>query len=227
MPNNGRITLCPYYRDEKNLSISCEDTFRRFRWPAQKVRWMDDYCDKDWESCPYAQDLNNLYRKIERGDEEMNSVERLRQKNKALEKEQRRLISMLGRSEKREKRKDAEIKELRGKFQRMESYSIKVSRDNSELREQIQGLELYKASMMDAYEGRLAYLMANYSGGVLDEVAMSEWGKKHKYKIIADEIGKDANGKDIGLKWRVIIEEVSENENRKQGSSNNPAEVAE
>jgi len=67
MPNNGRIAVCPYYRDEKNLSISCEDTYRRFRWPVQKSRWMDAYCDKGWEGCPFAQALNRLYERMGEG----------------------------------------------------------------------------------------------------------------------------------------------------------------
>ena len=69
MPNNGRITLCPYYRDEKNLSISCEDVFRRFRWKKQKTNWMDTYCDayitSRVEGYKYGMDENlqkqNLY----------------------------------------------------------------------------------------------------------------------------------------------------------------------
>ena len=112
MPNNGRITLCPYYRDEKNLSISCEDTFRRFRWPAQKKRHLDTYCDKNWQACPHAKRLTELYSSME--GEDMNSkIKKLQHENEELKKELRKEVSMLGKSQKREQEKDELIRKLR------------------------------------------------------------------------------------------------------------------
>ena len=118
MPNNGRVTLCPYYRDEKNLSISCEDTFHRFRWAAQKRRHMDTFCDKDWKSCPYAQEIGAMY---EKGDY-MDEVKRAAFELEATKKELRKTATMLGKAQKREKEKDEKIRIIKcwrsGKFSR-------------------------------------------------------------------------------------------------------------
>lgn len=61
----GRFALCPYFRSEKRLSISCEDTVRQFYTKRDKLKRLKDYCDSDWESCQYADALNKLYERMD------------------------------------------------------------------------------------------------------------------------------------------------------------------
>lgn len=186
MPNNGRITLCPYYRDEKNLSISCEDTFRRFRWPAQKSKWMDDYCDKDWNACPYADTLNKMYENLVEGDEMGNDIKMLTQKKTALEKELRKTASMLGRADKREKEKDQQILELRRKNRYLEEKYV-------EQRDKLQEAADKETRMLNEmdiitsiHEGMIAYLMATYTGGTFLKADFDKWVDRFEYKLSAE-----------------------------------------
>jgi len=187
MPNNGRITLCPYYRDEKNLSISCEDTYRTFRWPAQKKKHMDRYCDKNWKECPHARKLNRLYSRMG-DDERMNTVEKLRHTEKELRRELKNLSTALGKSKKRENTKDEEIKELR--------------------RQRDAALAQFN-EMAATYEARLAYMM-QLCGGFLDEVEARRWARSHDY-----EIRLAANTKTGSVSaWALEVQEVEDGTSR-------------
>lgn len=64
----GRFALCPYYRSEKRLSISCEDTVRQFYSKTDKLKRLKDYCDSNWEKCQYAIALNDLYERMDEMD---------------------------------------------------------------------------------------------------------------------------------------------------------------
>ena len=186
MPNNGRITLCPYYRDEKNLSISCEDTFRRFRWPAQKSKWMDDYCDKDWNACPYAETLNEMYENLVEGDEMNNKNKMLAQKNAALEKELRKTASMLGRADKREKEKDQTILELRRKNRYLEEKYVEQRNVIEEAKKAEKRIQREINIITSVHEGLIAYLMATYTDGSFLKADFDEWTEKYEYHISAD-----------------------------------------
>jgi valyl-tRNA synthetase len=60
-----RVTLCPFFRSEKRLSISCEDTVRQFYCKHAKEKQMANFCDSYWETCRYAIALNNLYERMD------------------------------------------------------------------------------------------------------------------------------------------------------------------
>lgn len=214
MPNNGRITLCPYYRDEKNLSISCEDTYRRFRWPAQKSRWMDIYCDNGWEGCPFAQELDGLYERMGKGTADGKELE-MEHKLKASEKEKKKLSSLLGKTEKREKEKDREIRRLRKRNRALEAFYCR----NRDALDAIQGQKERMLAEMDAmaeiYEGRIAYLMANFSGGELDESAMKAWLAEFEYRIEPGRIKDGLQGESVVEIWKVRTE-ARENKRRKR-----------
>lgn len=187
MPNNGRITLCPYYRDEKNLSISCEDVFRRFRWKKQKTNWMDTYCDADWKKCPHAQQLNLMYeeREVQMSEKEKRIVE-LEHENQQLKKELKKQASMLGRSEKREKAKEEDIKKLRSKNRYLEGkymeYAGKVRQ--YEAHEKRLYDELTDIAAM--YEARFAYLMCKDGSGTFSEDEFDAWSKGKEFKLEYD-----------------------------------------
>ena len=213
MPNNGRITVCPFYRDEKNNSISCEDVFRRFRWHSKKVEWMDRYCDDNYKSCPYAQDLLQMYEEIERGDEmaeEKHMIE-------ALRKELKKTASMLGRAEKRLAAKDDDIKDLRKKKRDAEdqaNYWATLAKNrkhqlrekNAEIAKLKNEVDVANQRLMDTcliYEARFCYLMWRASIGSFSEASFQEWAKNKELHIEAAE--KDKNGKPTV--WKSVVKE--------------------
>lgn len=207
MPNNGRVTKCPYYRDEKNLSISCEDTFRRFRWPAQKKRHMDTFCDKDWKLCPYAQDLNRLYEQM---GGEMSDVAKMAQELKAKDKELRKVSVMLGKASKREAEKDEKIRQLQRERNALESMYMRTRQQIAEYSETEKRLYDQICSMSALYEARFAFLMDKI-GGRLDEEELREWVKKYEFSIQPAEVQEDLeDGRDVVAVWEVIKREVKE-----------------
>ena len=208
MPNNGRITLCPYYRDEKNLSISCEDTYRRFRWPAQKKRWLDTYCDKAWKECPHAQELDRLYERI---GGKMDEREKLEHDLKAKEKELRKISAMMGKLEKREKEKDEKIRRLQRERNALESLYIKVRKelelsDNSRKR-----VAEENAGLSQWYAGVIAYLVSEFAGGNLFLKEAYAWLERYEYKIFENTMEKDV--------WEVVAREVKNDEHKSGGSA--------
>lgn len=218
MPNTGRITVCPYYRDEKNLSISCEDTFRRFRWPAQKNDWMDKYCDKDWKACEYAQELEKLYDEMG-GDDLSNKMLELEHNLRSKDKELRKTVSMLGKATKREERKDDRIRELMTQNRALEKVLLREKAKNQELE-----LKRVKAAkdieaLSDIYEGRIAYLMANFTDGTLNEVDLEKWARSFEYVLIPEATEKNADGKEVVTLWRVMTREIEEDAHQSRGSS--------
>ena len=218
MPNTGRITVCPYYRDEKNLSISCEDTFRRFRWPAQKNDWMDKYCDKDWKACEYAQELEKLYDKMG-GDDLSDRILELEHELREKDKELRKVSSMLGTSTKREGIKEEKIRELLTQNRALEKVLLREKAKNKEL-----DLKLLKATkdieaLSDIYEGRIAYLMANFTDGYLNEVDLERWANSFEYVLIPEATEENAEGKEVVVLWRVMTREIEDNAHQPRGSS--------
>lgn len=206
MPNNGRITICPYYRNESGLTISCEDVIRRFRWPGQKKRHMDTYCDDAWQMCPFAAELNRLY---EEGDENDMTEHKIAELNKELKSR----TAKLNRAVKREEAKDKVIKDLRRKakawedrYQELKAKSIRQEKTERKAFDQIQ-------SITQMYEARFAYLMSELNGGMLDEREVENWSKGKSFAIVAEE--KDGNG--CVVKWKVVVKD--ENESRRSESA--------
>jgi predicted RNase H-like nuclease (RuvC/YqgF family) len=207
MPNNGRYTLCPFYRDEKNLSISCEDTFRRFRWKAQKKRWLDGYCDKDWKSCPYAQELEKLYE-----GEDMSETKKLAHELKAKDRELRKTAAMLGKSEKREQSKDEQIRQLRRERNALEKLYIKARQKQIETEKKLDRLRQEFSGLSEIYEVRFAYLMAEFAGGVLKESEVAKWIAENEFALTADEFAGDGERKTVET-WKVTVRKI-EHEDR-------------
>ena len=61
----GYYINCPYFRGEKRMTITCEDTMRRFYDPADKKHWIKTYCEKDWGKCVYSHGMSRLYAELE------------------------------------------------------------------------------------------------------------------------------------------------------------------
>lgn len=178
MPNNGRITECPFYVNERNGYVTCEDAKRRFEDSRAKESHMDTYCDDKWEECPYAAAMLEAYKEGE------SSV--VTNKIKALESENRKVNIMLTKAENREAVKDREIKKL---VMRNDSLGKRYGKlkDLHERLEQTQQLAMEQIqSAMDICEARVAYLLSEKPDGKLDEVKFREWHKEHEYCIIPE-----------------------------------------
>lgn len=211
MPNNGRITLCPFYKSEQNLSISCEDVFHRFRWAKQKNRHMDIYCDKDWKACEYAKELLKVYEKG--GDMETNT---LQHQVDALKKELRKTATMLGKSEKREKEKDEQIRGLRASQRALEQIHMRDRKMLDESATKQKALQEELLSIAHYYEARFAYLIDSLENKFLDEIAFLKWAKENEFKIIPQE-RKEHEGREITSGWRVEVRRIVEDGNRDNG----------
>lgn len=71
----GFYIRCPYYKSSASYgsdTIVCEDTHRSFGSFEKKNKQLETVCEKNWESCPYAIALNELYER----EEGMNLTER-------------------------------------------------------------------------------------------------------------------------------------------------------
>lgn len=208
MPNNGRITLCPYYRNEKNLSISCEDTFRRFRWLSQKKRWLDTYCDSNWQYCPYAKDLNKLYEQMEGEDVENSKIMELRHRNEALEKELRKTVAMLGKLEKREKEKDEKLRQLRRERNSFESICIRTRQREKSLEKNLERAKTDFQKMGSIFESWIAYLISEFTDSKLNVEVVKEWAEKHEYRLKPFELRKDEKvGRKVVSVWEAVVRE--------------------
>ena len=185
MSNNGRITLCPYYRNEKGHSITCEDVYRRFETKAEKRHHKFKYCCEAWKECPYAKDLNELYEKME--GQEVSNVEKLKQRCKAQEKEIKKNAAMLGKAEKR-------IKELERANENLQKLYIKWQGKAQEAKEaELRSFNELNA-LSDIITGRMVYLMTMHTDGKLDEREYQKWAEDKEFTLYAeaDEDGKTA-----------------------------------
>ncbi|MCU7381028.1 hypothetical protein OBO34_22190 [Clostridiales Family XIII bacterium ASD5510] len=61
----GYYINCPYFQGEKRMTITCEDTMRRFYDPADKKKWIRTYCENDWGKCVHSEGMSRLYAELE------------------------------------------------------------------------------------------------------------------------------------------------------------------
>lgn len=196
--NSGRYTRCPYYRWEYEARITCEDTYRHFECKAQKNAWMDMYCDSwDWMKCPYAADLTEAYERYEKGDEK--ALEK--HENEALRKEIKSIAMKLGHAERK-------IRKLTAKAEDLEKQKMLYFEKYRKALEQLEEYEKKIAGqvqvIVDAYEARLAYMMAMFSDGTLNESDVKDWIKDKEFAIVKTDYGfevvykeeTDEDGKD-------------------------------
>lgn len=214
MPNNGRITLCPYYRYERKNKIVCEDVARAFRDKEQKDKWMDQYCDDRWEDCKWAAELNKIYQ--EGGDMQGHVIGAMKQ-------ELHKRDTMAGRDKKRLEAKEEEIKELRKKKRVLEDklHKAELALVNQER------LEKEFMLLASLYECRFAYLIEQI-GGSVSESDMESWAKGKEFAVIGEEEG----GNRI---WRSVVREVKDDtansdddtavSDNEEEQSEDPAEV--
>ena len=210
MPNNTRIPFCPFYKDEKNKSISCEDTYHVFSDVDEKYAWMDMYCDEwEWQKCPYAMDLTEAYARLEKGDEK--ALEK--QKIESMQKELKSLSSKLGRAEKRIERQQKKIDELRAvntsftnvnnslEKQKKEFYTRwrkaqdELDKGNETVMEELRRLG-------DIYEQRMCYLIDRFADGFFCESDVERWAGDREFALVRQY------DEDLGdMVWKVVFKE--------------------
>ena len=214
MPNNGRITECPFYVNERNDYITCEDAKRRFQDSQTKEEHMDTYCDDKWEECPHAAAMLEAYNKGE--------CSVVTNKIKALESENRKVNIMLTKAENREAVKDREIKKL---VMRNESFGKRYGKlkELHERLEQTQQLAMEQIqSAMDICEARVAYLLSEMPDGKLDEVKFREWHTKHEFCLLPEGEATDDEFKITG--WVLRARKAGEGDGT-EGLTGEPAEA--
>lgn len=214
MPNNGRITECPFYVNERNGYITCEDAKRRFQDSQTKEEHMDTYCDDKWEECPHAAAMLEAYKEGE--------CSVVTNKIKALESENRKVNIMLTKAENREAVKDREIKKL---VMRNDSLGKRYGKlkELHERLEQTQQLAMEQIqSAMDICEARVAYLLSEMPEGKLDEVKFREWHKEHEYCIIPEGEATDDEFKITG--WVLRARKAGESDGT-EGLTGEPTEA--
>lgn len=223
MPNNTRIPMCPFYKDEKNKSISCEDVYRSFPSVKKKYAWMDMYCDEwDWMRCPYAVDLTEAYARLEKGDKkalENHEIE-------ALRKELRSMSTKLGRAEKRNERQQRKINELRAVNQRLTDINIQVDqrmkqyyKDAQEAKSQLhtyeQKIDAQLKKITQVYEQRICYLIETFvPPKCFYEDYAKEWAGDKEFALVAERDEKNR------IIWKVVFKDdktdIVQDEEQKQ-----------
>ena len=214
MPNNGRITECPFYVNERNDYITCEDAKRRFADSQTKEEHMDTYCDDKWEECSYAAAMLEAYKEGE--------CSVVTNKIKALESENRKVNIMLTKAENREAVKDREIKKLvmrsdsLGKrYGKLKELHERLEQTQQLAMEQIQGA-------MDICEARVAYLLSERPDGRLDELKFREWHTKHEFCLLPEGEATDDEFKITG--WVLRARKAGEGDGT-EGLTGEPAEA--
>lgn len=204
MPNTGRIVVCPFYRDEKNKSISCEDTFHRFRYKKTKLSWMDRYCDLDWKSCPYAKELLRAYDAKDEGEEMADLIH----ENIAKGRELKRLSQMLTRAEKRIEAKEETIKDLRKRVRILEDKYFEKDKAYNEEQKRAERQFEETLGILQIYEARFCYLMHHYGDGTFDEEDFVKWCEGKEYRLIP----KEKKGSKTVL-WMADVREIKDGNN--------------
>ena len=204
-----RYTKCPYFQSEKRQTISCEDIVRRFKSLEAKWSHMDRFCDADYMSCQYAIDLRRAYEKTEKGDIRALDKEKIT----ALQKEHAKLLSALGRAEKRIERQQKKIDELRAVNRSFTSVNNSLEQQKkdyySRWRKAQDELDKGNDSVMaelnklgSIYEQRMAYLIEQFAPDrVLVEDDVAAWAGEKEFAIVLDA------DEPHGRYWKVVYKD--------------------
>ncbi len=209
MPNTGHTTLCPFFLSESGKTVTCEDASRMFRSLRKKRLWMGDYCDDQWERCPYAYSLLKLYDQIEKDGEE-GEILKEQHTYDAIEAEYRKLRVQYGRLEKRLYARDEEIKDLRRKNHALGDQYEKIRTAYDKEKKNAKSLSDALFHGLPVYEARFCYLMEMFSDGMFNETDFQDWSKGKEFRL--EVAGKDEDG-NVTL-WKSNVREVKEDGKR-------------
>jgi hypothetical protein len=99
----GKYVVCPYYVNEKELTITCEDTMRVYGSVAIKESHSRCYCCDNWRDCCHAIEMEQLYERIEEMSDGQKQIEKLRHYNHKQKYEIRKIRKDLDESKRGEK----------------------------------------------------------------------------------------------------------------------------
>lgn len=111
----GRYILCPFFKNEKKgrPTISCEDCIRYFGTVEKREAYFKKYCEANWEGCPGAKRLNEMYERIDKmQDEKSKKIEMLSCELKASEGNNRKLLADIGREKARREKAEKKVEEM-------------------------------------------------------------------------------------------------------------------
>ena len=235
MPNLDHLPICPYYRADNYKSITCEDTYRILRDERQKKAWTGMYCDSwDWMRCPYAVGMTEAYERLEKGDKD--AVEN--HENEALKNELKKISIKLGIAEKRNRRQQKKIDELRGINQSLTTENLNLNKQKNDFyrkwRDAASHNQAFEEKVFDQvqkisrmYEQRIAYLIENFVPDKrFRESDVSEWAEDKAFALVYE---RDEEEDDIPLErcWQVKYGEETETEDGQKDTElqTNEAEV--
>lgn len=196
MPTSKHYVLCPFFMSEKNESITCEDTIRRYNSVELKDQYMHKYCDADWKECKFAMKIQNLY---DKNDDDKGNMENdfLKLKVKEQAKEIDSLSKKLGKCRKKVSEMEEVINKLKDKKSMIEKhYKVLMKKYENEKRNVTSATSKFMA-LIQVYEARFCYLMIKNSNGEFDENEFKQWCKDKKYKL---ESIKDKSNNVVGFK---------------------------
>lgn len=218
-----RYTRCPYYIDENNKTISCEDVCRSYDSMDEKWAWMDMYCDTwDWQKCPYAVDMTEAYRKAEEGDDM--AIEN--HEKKAAKNEIRSLSTKLGMAQKKNERLTKQLNEQKAlvkSYQRRNEELLRQNKDYykrwREAQEKLdKGNEQIRSelsTLANIYEQRMAYLIDTYCPDQrLYDEDVEAWAKDREFAVVFDN--EDVESDPFRRTWKVVFKEDGQQDTKLQ-----------
>lgn len=202
----GFYILCPYFLHEqaKRPTISCEDCIRYFGSMEEKLRHIETYCEKDWQKCPAAASLNEMYERIDtmQADEKARMIEMLKTELNMAKENNKKLLADVGREKKKREKYEKQIAEMNA-----------ASKSNHEMyRKDLDNLKrkLDIAVIMKEWsEANLAnVLVKTHPGQSCFELDLTEAAKTHSQYVLTAE-KKDSEGiMVITVRDRQTLEEV-------------------
>lgn len=151
MSNTGRITLCPFYKNHKKRTISCEDTLRFYPKAETLSKHMDRFCDANWKECKFAK----AYMDHLNDDKYVGDM---------AAKELRKTIAHIGKLDKKINKLEREN----------EAYSKVLVRRTVDVKKQEQAIDELLA-LLKLQESRLCYMAEKNDIKELDLKGFDEW----------------------------------------------------
>lgn len=206
MPNLGYLVDCPYYKSEKPMSITCEDTLRVFTSKEKKQRHIESFCvgANNWQNCKYAQSLADLY-KNHASEEEMQ-----RHYGQETRKELLKLTSEVGKRRKQCERLTEEIKSLKIENKALQENVSRWRQRSVEAAQKERSMADEINTLANLYERWFAYLMSTGMISALDVDMAEEWAKAHEYRLIPSFEGDKDSQRVKSWKCEVRLSESSE-----------------
>lgn len=193
MPNLGYVIQCPYYKSERPLSITCEDTIRTFRKADKKRMQIEKHCADDWKSCQHAKVLQSLY-------EDEDPTKLYKHYAEARYREMVKVISVSGKKDRKIEKLEDEIWRYKAQLDVAEKAIARRVQSEKALREKSEAAFKQINTLANMYDQIFAYLLAGSMMKSIDLEAVDAWAKEHEWRLIPEK-GDD----DHIIAWKVEV----------------------